>query len=152
MEQGWNVSWCNVNSSFCFAWKHKSLQHGNQAVNQTSLGTFLLNNTNFSTGAHVSAPQYDHYLTQAVDSCFVLIGLINMAYPQARGLSSDHWPPALHGCHCQGDMAVHMRKVVAILRSWYVCCSAKIEILFHWHNFINNFFKFPGPYLSLRSW
>ena len=59
---------------------------------------------------------------------------------------------ALHGCHCRGDMAVHMRKVVAILRSWYVCSSAKIEILFHWHNFINNFFKFSGPYLSLRSW
>ena len=64
---------------FCFARKHKSVQHGNQTVHQTSLGAFLLNNTNFSTGAHVPAPQYDHYLTQAVDSCFILTGLISMA-------------------------------------------------------------------------
>ena len=25
---------------------------------------------------------------------------------------------AVHGCHCQGDMAVRMRKVLAISRSW----------------------------------
>ena len=82
------VAWNRVKMSFdvmfnpqwfCFARKHKSVQHGNQAVNRTSLGTFLLNNTNFSTGAHVRAPQYGHCLTQAMDSCFVLIGLISMA-------------------------------------------------------------------------
>ena len=27
---------------------------------------------------------------------------------------------AVHGCHCPGDMAVRMRKVLAIPRSWCV--------------------------------
>ena len=32
---------------------------------------------------------------------------------------------AVHGCHCLGDKAVRMLKVLAILRSrsWYVCAS-----------------------------
>ena len=29
---------------------------------------------------------------------------------------------AVHGCHCQGDMAVRMRKVLARLRVFYFVC------------------------------
>ena len=31
---------------------------------------------------------------------------------------------AVHGCHYWGDMLVYMRKVLAILWSWYVSFSA----------------------------
>ena len=38
-------------------------------------------------------------------------------------MSSNRGETAVHGCHCQGDMVVCMRKVLAIPRSWYLCFS-----------------------------
>ena len=37
---------------------------------------------------------------------------------------------AVHGCHCRCDMVVSMRKGMVIQRSWHVCFSAKIDIVF----------------------
>ena len=34
---------------------------------------------------------------------------------------------AVHGCHCSGDFAVHMRKVMAIPRSW---CSGVLSAVY----------------------
>lgn len=90
MEQGWNVFWCNVKFSFCFARKHSQFRRGIKRFSRHHLELFLLNNTNnyFSTEAHVPAPQYGQYPTHAHNhitpavaamySCFVLIGLISM--------------------------------------------------------------------------
>ena len=39
-------------------------------------------------------------------------------------LVRDKGETAVHGCHCPGDMVVHMRTVLAIPRGWYVCLSA----------------------------
>ena len=39
-------------------------------------------------------------------------------------MSPNEDETAVHGCHNGGDMAVRMRKVLAIPRSWYVCFSA----------------------------
>ena len=50
-----------------------------QLIRHHCLGAFLLNNTNFSSEAHAPAPQYGHYVTQAMDNCFVLMRLISMA-------------------------------------------------------------------------
>ena len=36
---------------------------------------------------------------------------------------------AVHGCHCRCDMVVSVRKGMVIQRSWYVCFSAKIDIV-----------------------
>ena len=33
-------------------------------------------------------------------------------------MSPNKSETAVHGCHCLGDMAVRMRKVLAIPRSW----------------------------------
>ena len=33
-------------------------------------------------------------------------------------MSPNKGKTAVHGCHCLGDMAVRMRKVLAIPRSW----------------------------------
>ena len=35
---------------------------------------------------------------------------------------------AVPGCHYRGHMLVRMRKVLVILRSWYVCFSAEVSI------------------------
>ena len=41
-------------------------------------------------------------------------------------MSPNRGDTAVHGCHYRGDMFVRMRKVMAILRSWYVCFGADI--------------------------
>ena len=38
----------------------------------------------------------------------------------AKLMSTNKGKTAVHGCHCLGDMVVHMCKVLAIQRSWYV--------------------------------
>ena len=43
-------------------------------------------------------------------------------------MSLNKGETADHGCHCWGNMAVRMRKVIAIPWSWYVCHSAKVGI------------------------
>ena len=39
-------------------------------------------------------------------------------------MGPDKGETAVHGFHCRGDMVVRMRKVLAILGSWYVYLSA----------------------------
>ena len=46
-------------------------------------------------------PRYSQYLTHV--------------HNQDSGVKDE---TAVHGCHCQGDMVVRMRKVLAIQRSW----------------------------------
>ena len=41
-----------------------------------------------------------------------------MIVSYAMLMSPNEDEAAVHGCHCRGDMAVHMRKVMAIPRSW----------------------------------
>ena len=43
-------------------------------------------------------------------------------------MSLNKGETAVHRCQCWGNMAVRMRKVMAIPWSWYICHSAKIGI------------------------
>ena len=111
--------------------------------------TNSLDNTNFSTEAQVRgiasllhmrkviSPEQWQQWTAAVSSS---LGLVNMAWPQARGLTCDHRPrclllrryamlmgptdetAAVHCCHCSG----HMRKVLAIPVELVVCASVRV--------------------------
>ena len=47
----------------------------------------------------------------------------------ASALVSAKGETAVHACHCRCDMVVSMRKGMVIQRSWYVCFSAKIDIV-----------------------
>ena len=47
-------------------------------------------------------------------------------------MSPSKGETAVHGCHRRGDMVVRMRKEMTILRSWYLCFSAKIGIGSSW--------------------
>ena len=44
-------------------------------------------------------------------------------------MSPNKGETAVHGCHCPGDMAVRMRKVMAIPRSWYFASVQLIAVV-----------------------
>ena len=54
---------------------------------------------------------------------------VYFAWSYTMLMSPNQDKTAVHSCHCRGDMVVRMGKVLAILRGWYVCFSAKIGIV-----------------------
>ena len=54
---------------------------------------------------------------------------VYLAWSYTMLMSPNQNKTAVHSCHCRGDMVVRMRKVLAILRGWYLCFSTKIGIV-----------------------
>lgn len=52
--------------------------------------------------------------------------LRGMDWGYAMLLSPNKDETTIHGCHCPGDMALRVRKVLDIPRSWYVCVNAEV--------------------------
>ena len=52
--------------------------------------------------------------------------LRGMDWGYAMLLSPNKDETIVHGCHCPGDMALRVRKVLDIPRSCYVCVSAQV--------------------------
>ena len=85
-------------------------------------------NINFSIGAHVSTLQYGHYLTHVYSHITLAVAAM-----ESWGSMSTTETSCLGLCHAnesnEDKTAVHgLRKVMAILRSWYMCFSAEINI------------------------
>ena len=58
----------------------------------------------------------------------VPFGDVYLAWGYTTLINPNQNKTAVHSCQCQGDMVVCMRKVLAVLRGWYVCFSAEIGI------------------------
>ena len=52
--------------------------------------------------------------------------LRGMVWGYAMLLSPNKDETIVHGCHCPGDMALCVRKVLDIPRSWCVCVNAEV--------------------------
>ena len=52
--------------------------------------------------------------------------LRGMDWGYAMLLSPNKDETIVHGCHCPGDMALRVCKVLDIPRSWYVCVNAEV--------------------------
>ena len=85
-------------------------------------------NFNFSTGAHIPTPQYGYYLTRVYSHITLAVAAI-----ESWGSMNTTKTSCLGLCHAdepnEDKTAVHgLRKVMAILWSWYMCFSTEINI------------------------
>lgn len=85
-------------------------------------------NFNFSTGAHIPTPQYGYYLMHVYSHITLAVAVMD-----SWGSMITTETSCLGLCHAdesnEDKTAVHgLRKVMAILRSWYMCFSAEINI------------------------